>query len=70
LRPLYLELDWVPRWALTALVCQHLTVARIAEALEVSLNTANDAVLAEGRRVLIGDLLRPHSTVGVGVRVG
>jgi len=55
---------------LTALVCQHLTVARIAEALEVSLNTANDAVLAEGRRVLIGDLLRPHSTVGVGVRVG
>ena len=31
-----------------ALVCQHLTVARIAEALAVSWDTANDAVLAEG----------------------
>jgi transposase len=41
------------RWALEALVVQHLTVARIAEALAVSWNTANDAVLAEGRRVLI-----------------
>jgi transposase len=43
------------RWALEALVCQHLTVARIAEALAVSWDTANDAVLAEGRRVLIND---------------
>ena len=52
------------RWALTALVCQHLTVARIAEALGVSWNTANDAVLAEGRRVLIAD---PHRFDGVKV---
>ena len=44
-------------WALEALVCQHLTVARVADALGVSWNTANDAVLAEGRRVLIDD---PH----------
>jgi transposase len=40
------------RWALEGIVCQHLTVARIAEGLSVSSNTAKDAVLAEGRRVL------------------
>ena len=39
-------------WALEALVVQHLTIARIAEALAVSWNTANDAVLAEGQRVV------------------
>jgi len=43
------------RWALEAIVCQHLTVARVAEGLAVSWNTANDAVLAEGRRVLVED---------------
>ena len=36
------------RWALEALVCQHLSVSRVAEALAVSWNTANHAVLAEG----------------------
>jgi transposase len=45
------------RWALEGVVCQHLTVARVAEALGVSWNTANTAVLDEGRRVLIED---PH----------
>jgi transposase len=50
------------RWALEALVVGHLTVARIAEALAVSWNTANAAVLAEGRRVLIAD---PHRFDGV-----
>ncbi len=35
------------RWALSAIVCQHLTVARVAEALGVAWNTANDAVLAK-----------------------
>ena len=49
---------------MTALVCQHLTVARIAEGLGVSWNTANDAVLSEGRRVLIAD---PHRFDGVKV---
>ena len=49
-------------WALEAIVCQHLTVARVAEALAVSWDTANDAVLAEGRRVLISD---PHRLDGV-----
>ena len=46
------------RWALVGLVCQHLTVARIAEGLGVSWNTANTAVLAEGRRMLIDDPAR------------
>ena len=52
------------RWALEAIVCQHLTVARVAEALAVSWNTANDAVLTEGKRVLISD---PHRLDGVAV---
>jgi transposase len=43
------------RWALEAIVCQHLSVARVAEALAVSWNTANNAVLAEGKRALIED---------------
>jgi transposase len=43
------------RWALEALVCQHLSVARVADGLAVSWNTANNAVLAEGQRVLIED---------------
>jgi hypothetical protein len=50
------------RWALEGIVCQHLTVARAAEGLGVSWNTANDAVLAAGRRVLIKD---PHPFDGV-----
>ena len=50
------------RWALEGIVCQHLTVARIAEGLGVTWNTANKAVLAEGRRVLIDD---PHRFEGV-----
>ncbi len=49
------------RWALEGLVCQHLTIARIAEGLAVSWNTA---VLAEGKRVLISD---PHRWDGVTV---
>ena len=46
------------RWALEAIVCQHLTVARVAESLGVSWHTANSAVLDEGRRVLIDDPAR------------
>ena len=41
------------RWALEALVVSHLPVSRIAAALGVAWNTANDAVLAEGQRLLI-----------------
>jgi len=46
------------RWALEAIVVGHLTVARVAEALAVAWDTANDAVLAEGSRVLIDDSAR------------
>lgn len=52
------------RWALETLVCQHSSVAKVAEGLAVSWNTANNAVLAEGRRVLIED---PHRFDGVRV---
>jgi len=55
------------RWALEGLVCPHLTVARIAEALAVSWDTANDAVLAEGRRVLINDPARFDGVKVIGV---
>lgn len=43
------------RWALEGIVVAHLTVARVADGLGVAWNTANDAVLAEGKRVLIDD---------------
>jgi transposase len=46
------------RWALEGLVVAHLSVARIAEGLAVSWDTANNAVLAEGQRVLIADPTR------------
>jgi transposase len=55
------------RWALLGLVVQHLTVARLAEALAVAWDTANDAVLAEGRRVLIGDPARFDGVAVIGV---
>jgi len=55
------------RWALEGIVCQHLTVARVAESLAVSWNTANDAVLAEGKRVLIEDPRRFDGVKVVGV---
>ena len=55
------------RWALEAIVVQHLTVARIAEALAVSWNTANDAVLAEGQRVLIDDPDRVDGVKVIGI---
>ncbi len=55
------------RCALEGIVCQHLTVARVAEGLAVSWNTANDAVLAEGRRVLIDDPGRFDDVIVIGV---
>jgi transposase len=55
------------RWALVGLVVGHLTVARIAEALAVSWHTANDAVLAEGSRVLIDDPTRFEHVAVIGV---
>jgi transposase len=55
------------RWALEGLVVQHLTVARVAEGLGVAWNTANDAVLAEGKRVLIDDPARFDGVAVIGV---
>jgi transposase len=55
------------RWALNGIVVQHLTVARVAEGLGVSWNTANDAVLAEGKRVLINDPARLDGVRVLGV---
>ena len=55
------------QWALEALVVQHLTVTRIAEGLDVAWDTANDAVLAEGRRVLIDDPARFDGVRVIGV---
>ena len=54
------------RWALEGLVVAHLTVARVAEGLGVSWNTANAAVLAEGRRVLIDDPDRLYGVTVIG----
>ena len=54
-------------WALAGIVCQHLTVARVAEGLGVAWNTANAAVLAEGRRVLIDDAHRFDGVQVIGV---
>ena len=55
------------RWALESIVVAHLTVARIAEGLAVSWNTANDAVLAEGQRALIDDPKRFDGVQVIGV---
>ena len=55
------------RWALEGIVCQHLTVARVAEGLGVSWNTANNAVLAEGKRMLVGDPDRFNGVKVIGV---
>ena len=46
------------RRALSTIVCQHRTVARVAEAPAAAWNTAVDAVLAEGSRVLISNPAR------------
>lgn len=55
------------RWPLTSLVVQHLTVARVAEALAVAWHTANDAVIAEGHWVLIEDPARFEGVTAIGV---
>ncbi|AND17334.1 ISL3 family transposase [Rathayibacter tritici] len=55
------------RWALEGLVVGHLTVARVAGGLGVSWHTANAAVLAEGKRVLIDDPTRFEGVTTIGV---
>ena len=53
--------------ALAGPVVHHLTVARIAQALAVSWNTANTAVLGEGQRALINDPARFEGVRVIGV---
>lgn len=55
------------RWALVGIVVQHLTVARVAEGLGVAWDTANNAVLAEGKRMLINDPARFDGVAVIGV---
>ena len=49
------------------LVVHHLTVARIADVLAVSWNTANTAILGEGQRILTGDPDRFEGVCVIGV---
>lgn len=49
--------DLPSRASLVAIVVQHLTVARVADGLAVAWDTAKDAVVGEGQRVLIGGTL-------------
>lgn len=55
------------RWALVGLVVHHLTVARVAQALGASWNTANPAILGEGQRILIDDPDRFEGVCVIGV---
>ena len=55
------------RWGLEGLVVQHLSMSRIAAGLDVAWNTANDAVLAEGQRVLNSDPARFDGVKVIGV---
>ncbi|GEK81600.1 ISL3 family transposase [Agrococcus baldri] len=55
------------RWALDALVLDHLTVSRVAAGLGVAWHTANTAVLAEGRRRLLDDPARFDGVAVLGV---
>ena len=54
-------------WAPEGLVVKHLPVTRVAEGLAVSWNTANDAVLAAGKRLLIADPARLDGVHVLGV---
>ncbi|MDX2378119.1 ISL3 family transposase, partial [Microbacterium sp. LRZ72] len=55
------------RWALEGIVVDHLTVSRAAASLGVSWHTANSAIIAEGKRVLIDDPARFDGVTTVGV---
>ena len=54
-------------WALESLVVGHASMTRIAHGLGVAWNTANDAVLAEGKRRLIDEAGRFDDVAVVGV---
>lgn len=53
--------------ALKGIACQHSSIARVAEGLGVSWNTANTAALAEGQRVLISSPTRFDGVNVIGI---
>ncbi|MFB9283911.1 ISL3 family transposase [Pseudoclavibacter helvolus] len=55
------------RWALEAVVVDHLTVSRAAAGLGVGWHTTNTAILAEGKRALIDDPARFDGVAVIGV---
>ncbi|MFG2323540.1 transposase [Streptomyces sp. NPDC048568] len=55
------------RWALEAIVVDHLTVSRAAAGLGVGWPTANTAILTEGKRLLIDDPARFDRVRVIGV---
>ena len=55
------------RWALEGIVHQHLTMARVTEGLGGAWHTTNDAVLDEGKRVLIDHPDRLDGVTAIGV---
>lgn len=56
-----------PRWALEGVVYRHPTAAHVAEGPGVAWHTANDTVLAEGKRVLIDHPDRLDGATAIGV---
>src|SRR5690606_25259660 len=55
------------RWALEAVVVDHLSISRVAAGLGVSWHTANDAVIDAGRELLIDDETRFDGVTTIGV---
>src|SRR5690606_12339869 len=55
------------RWALAAIVLDDLSVSRIANHLDVAWHTANNALINEGRRLLVNDPRRFDGVIVLGV---
>jgi len=55
------------RWALEAVVVDHLSISRVAAGLGVSWHTANDAVIDARRELLIDDETRLDGVTTIGV---
>lgn len=55
------------RWALAAIVVDHLSVSRVAAHLRVSWHTANHAIIKEGQRSLFNDPARLNGVTVLGV---
>ena len=55
------------RWALAAIVLDHLSVSRVASQLDVAWHTANNAIINEGRRLLFNDSTRFDGVTVLGV---